>query len=66
MGKPKLHSVERESSDEDNGMYIATINSSSETKDWQVTIELNEQKTTFKIDTGAQCNVISKKKRTTE
>jgi len=30
--------------------------------DWKVTISVNDQKTCFKIDTGAQCNVISKQK----
>ena len=33
----------------------------SSLKDWKTTILLNKQKTTFKIDTGAQCNVISKR-----
>ena len=30
--------------------------------DWKKTILLNKWQTTFKLDTGAQCNVISKHK----
>ena len=60
IGKPKLHSIEQNSSDEDDGMYIAMVNDNTETEEWEVSIRLNEQMVTFKIDTGAQCNVISK------
>ena len=42
-------------------MYVATIENSTETKDWKATIKVNDRHTTFKLDTGAQCNVISKK-----
>ena len=38
-------------------MVIATINVE---KDWQTTIKVNERNITFKIDMGAQCNVVSK------
>ena len=41
-------------------MYIAMINYDADTKEWEVDIRMNEQRVTFKIDTGAQCNVISK------
>jgi len=34
----------------------------NKSSDWKVTILVNDQKTCFKIDTGAQCNVISKQK----
>ena len=33
---------------------------STKTPDWKVSILVNRQRTSFKIDTGAQCNVISK------
>ena len=41
-------------------MVIATINGGATKKDWQTTIKVNERDITFKIDTGAQCNVMSK------
>ena len=34
----------------------------NKTPDWKVTILVNHQKTCFKIDTGAKCNVISRQK----
>ena len=58
--KPRLHTIEQNSSDEDDGMYIAMINDDADTEEWEVNIRMNEQRVTFKIDTGAQCNVISK------
>ena len=58
--KPRLHTIEQNSSDEDDGMYIAMINDHADTEEWEVNIRMNEQRVTFKIDTGAQCNVISK------
>ena len=58
-GRPKLHELEHDSSSEDN-MVIATINGGATKKDWQTTIKVNERDITFKIDTGAQCNVMSK------
>ena len=60
---PKVHSVEENISDDDESdMYVATIENSTETKDWKATIKVNDRHTTFKLDTGAQlCNVISKK-----
>ena len=60
--RPKVHSVEENISDDDESdMYVATIENSTETKDWKATIKVNDRHTTFKLDTGAQCNVISKK-----
>ena len=40
--------------------FIGTLDRAHQVKDWIVTILLNQQRTIFKIDTGAQCNVISK------
>ena len=65
MGKSRLHSIEQqedESSDKHEHLFVATIQNSSRSKEWNITIKLNKQKTVFKIDTGAQCNVISKYK----
>ena len=52
--------IEQNSSDENDGMYIAMINDGADTEEWEVNVRMNEQRVTFKIDTGAQCNVISK------
>ena len=38
----------------------AVITSEPKISKWKVTIILNKQKAIFKIDTGAQCNVIPK------
>ena len=43
-----------------NFSSILSIQRTTKFKDWKVTIALNNQKTAFKIDTGAQCNVIPK------
>ena len=43
-------------------MFIGIILANSNSKDWKTTVLLNKRKTTFKLDTGAQCNVISKHK----
>ena len=42
-------------------MFITVIESDTETKDWKASMRLNGYHTTFKLDTGAQRNVISKK-----
>ena len=55
-----IHLDNETSSDED--MFIGALQKGQSDKEWQVTISINGQKTKFKIDTGAQCNVISKQK----
>ena len=55
-----IHLDDEAASDED--MFIGALKKSHNNKEWQITISLNAQKTKFKIDTGAQCNVISKQK----
>ena len=51
------YSIRKETPDSDN-LFIGTLGQAHKVKDWSVTILMNKQKTTFKIDTGAQCNVI--------
>ena len=51
------YSIQRETPDSDD-LFIGTLGQAHGVKDWSVTILMNQQKTTFKIDTGAQCNVI--------
>ena len=43
-------------------MFIGMLLANSNSKDWKTTVLLNKRGTTFKLDTGAQCNVISKHK----
>lgn len=40
-------------------MFIRTIQKSQNPRERKVTLTMNNQKTTFKIDTGVQCNVIT-------
>ena len=60
----KVHSItQHESSDSSDKYFIDMIQSgTNKSSDWKVTILVNDQKTCFKINTGAQCNVISKQK----
>lgn len=59
MTRPSLHTIQHNTST-DEGLFIGGIQRNQKVKDWKVTIALNNQKIVFKIDTGAQCNVISK------
>ena len=43
-------------------MFIGTIQKSQNPREWQITLPMNNHRITFKIDTGAQCNVITKQK----
>ena len=43
-------------------MFIGTIQRNQKPREWQITLPLNNQRLKFKIDTGAQCNVIPKQR----
>ena len=43
-------------------MFIGTIQNSQNPREWQITLPMNIHRITFKIDMGAQCNVITKQK----
>ena len=43
-------------------MFIGTIQRNQKPREWQITLPLNNQQLKFKIDTGAQCNVIPKQR----
>ena len=60
----KVHSVtQHDSSDSSDDFFIGMVQcGTNKMPDWKVTILVNHQKTCFKIDTGAQCNVISRLK----
>ena len=57
-GRPTLRELEYDNSSEDD-LVISTINSKTSQKNWYATIKVNEHDVRFKIDTGAQCNVLS-------
>ncbi len=46
-----------EETESENEFYVDAVNARNG-EDWTVTIKLNGHKTKFKIDTGAQCNII--------
>ena len=60
-----IHHIDEGSSDEDTAnLYVCTIsNTCSKAKqeeEWRATLILNDRRVVFKLDTGAECNVISK------
>ena len=55
---PCVHGIECNSSDE----LKRSIQAGTKSKDWKATILLNRLKMRFKLDTGAQYNVISNRK----
>ena len=55
-----IHAVQHNSADEPDDLFIGMVQSNTNSKDWKTTLVPNKQKTIFKLDTGAQCNVISK------
>ena len=57
-GRPKLRELEYDSSSGED-LIVETIASESPQRDWHTTIKLDEHNVRFKIDTGAQCNVLS-------
>ena len=60
--KPNVRTITSDNPNEDEEMFVATMHRDKpEHRDWQATLTINEKKVFFKIDTGAQCNVISKR-----
>jgi hypothetical protein len=58
-----IHHIDEGSSDEDTAnLYVCTINKTKAKQDeeWRATLLLNDRSVVFKLDTGAECNVISK------
>ena len=58
--RQKLHKIheDQEASSEEELLITATENEAHR-KDWSATLTINDHSVAFKIDTGAQCNVIS-------
>ena len=58
-----VHNLDEESSDEDStSMYVHTVNKDKQKDDdeWRATVRLNDKPVSLKVDTGAECNVITK------
>jgi len=62
--RKKIHAVaQHDSSDSSDDLFIDMVRCGTyKTPDWKVKILINGQETSFKIDTGAQCNVLSMQK----
>jgi len=61
MQHRKVYSVTHNESDHSDNFFIGMIQcTTTNTPDWKVSILINHQRISFKTDTGAQCNVISK------
>jgi predicted aspartyl protease len=60
MGKAKeINFIDKTDEDQDQQFFIGTVNSDEvKQDDWCVNLKVNEHTTSFKIDTGAQCNVM--------
>ena len=60
-GKPHIQSIEEDENSDDDSPFVYTVNRNKrkDEKDWHVTIKVDHGHPTFKIDTGAQCNVMS-------
>ena len=41
--KPRVHTIEQNSSDKDDGMHIAMINDDADTEEWEVNIRMNRE-----------------------
>jgi len=54
------YSIQKETNGiaDNEDLFIGTLGKSHDVMDWSVTTLMNHQRTTFKIDTGTQCNVI--------
>ena len=59
LNQTKIHVVVEHSDSEDE-MFIGTIDTDAKekVKEWKVDLKINSRKATFKIDMGAQCNVM--------
>ena len=61
MQHHKVRSLTNDESDHSDDLFIGMIQCTTTNKpDWKVSILVNYQRISFKIDTGAQCNIISK------
>jgi hypothetical protein len=55
----EVNFIDKTDEEQDQHVFIGTVNSDEEKQDdWCVNLKVNEHTTSFKIDTGAQCNVV--------
>ena len=52
---------EKNADSESDDFFIGAINAQDENKEWTTSLKIDNKNVKFKIDTGAECNVISKK-----
>ena len=56
---PRVQELKQNSSSEDD-MLVTAITSKAQAKSWNATLKVHSRDIKFKIDTGAQCNVMSR------
>ncbi len=55
----EVNVIDNTDEEHDQHFFIGTLNSNeAKHEDWKVNLKVNEHSTLFKIDTGAQCNVV--------
>ena len=54
-----MQAIQNDSNDDDD-LIVDTIHGDKSKQDWHVKLAINRHTLLFKIDTGAQCNVLSK------
>ena len=57
--RPKIQAIQNDSNDDDD-FIVDAIHRDKSKQDWHVKLAINRHTLLFKIDTGAQCNVLSK------
>ena len=57
--RQRVHEINENSSEDE--LLIATVETKPASREWSATITINAHRVAFKIDTGAQCNVMSSK-----
>ncbi|VDI08656.1 Hypothetical predicted protein [Mytilus galloprovincialis] len=61
--KEKVNAIQYDHYDSEDALFIGTVSVDSiqQCKEWKESISINKQSVVFKLDTGAQANIISEK-----